>query len=72
MGGGSAPQVPDDSMLLYSLYQQMQQAQLVQAQAAMGQAQSDTASLMARYGTKLAFTGNEPTALPIAQGAGRL
>lgn len=57
-------QAPDPNLAL-----QEQQAQKAQVDALQTQAESDTASLMARYGTKLALSGLSPTAYP---GAGKM
>lgn len=54
-------QPPDPNLAL-----QEQQAQKAQVDALQTQAESDTASLMARYGTKLALSGLSPTSNPAA------
>lgn len=51
-----------------NLQMEQQQAQAEQVRQLQIQASGDTASLMARYGTKLALAGMTPPASPAAPG----
>lgn len=64
MGPSSPPQPPPDP----ALQQEQQQANADLMNAAQGRVQSDTANLMAQYGTRLAMAGTL-TGSPLSTGA---